>query len=76
MAKMATMSIYGKNNLKIFYPGDNVPIFTKLGMKHRRLSPIILYSNGKPGLTLTYCTARSNCATYAFIWENVTMIDS
>ena len=29
-----------------------------------------------PGLILTYFTARSNFATKAFIWENVTMMDS
>ena len=38
--------------------------------------PIIFCSNDNPGLTLTYFTARSNFATLAFIWENVTMMDS
>ena len=33
-------------------------------------------SNDKPGLTMTYFTARSNFATYAFTWENVAMMDS
>ena len=45
-------------------------------MKHHRLRPIIFGSNDKSGLTLTYFTARSNFATYAFTWENVTMMDS
>ena len=33
-------------------------------------------SNDDPGLILTYFTARSNFAEWAFILENVTMIDS
>ena len=46
----------------------------KLCMKHQR--PFICYSNYDPGLTLGYFIARSNFATKAFIWENVTMMDS
>ena len=76
MTKMAAMPIYGKNTLKIFFPGTSGLISTKLGMKHRRLRPIIFCSNGKPGLTMTYFMARSDFATYAFTWENVTMMDS
>ena len=38
-------------------------IFTKLGMKHRGLLPIIVYINDDPGVTLTYFTARSNLET-------------
>ena len=44
-------------------------------MKHWRLKPIIFCSNDNPGLTMTHFTARSNFATYALIWENVTMMD-
>ena len=76
MAKMVAMPIYGKITLNIFSPGTSGPISTKLGMKHRRLGPIIFCSNDKPGLPLTYFTTRSNFATYAFTWENVTMTDS
>ena len=63
--------------LKIL-PGTSGPISTKLGMtwKHCRLRPIIFCSNDKPGLTLNYFMARSNFATYAFTWENVTVMDS
>ena len=32
MTKMATMPIYGKNPLKIFFCGTGKPISTKLGM--------------------------------------------
>ena len=47
----------------------------KLGMKHQRYKLIIFCSNDNPVLILTYFTARSN-ATSAFIWENVTVMDT
>ena len=75
MTKMAAIPIYCINPLKIF-SGTSGPILTKLSMKHRRLKLIIFCSNDNPGLTLTYFTACSNFATYDFIWENVTMMDS
>ena len=47
-------------------------------MKHQRFKLIIFCSNDNPVLILTYLTftARSNFATSAFIWENVTMMDT
>ena len=60
LTKMAAMPIYGKNPSKIFFSRTSRPIFTKLGMRHRGLQPIIVYSNDDPGATLTYFTARSN----------------
>ena len=45
-------------------------------MKHQRFKLNIFCSNYKPVLILTYFTARSNFATWAFIWENVTMMDT
>ena len=45
-------------------------------MKYHRLKLMIFCTNDNPMLILTYFTARSNFATYAFIWENVTMMDS
>ena len=63
MTKMAAMPIYGKNTLKIFFPGTRWTISTKHGMKHWRLKPIIIGSNDNPGLTMTNFTARSNFAT-------------
>ena len=48
----------------------------KLGMKHERFKLMIFYSNNNPVLILTYFTARSNFATSALIWENVTMMDT
>ena len=46
----------------------------KLGMKHQRFKLITFYLNDNPVLILTYFTARSNFATSAFIWENVTIM--
>ena len=46
----------------------------KLGIKNQRFKLIIFCSN--PVLILTYFIARSNFATSAFIWENVTMMDT
>ena len=63
MTKMAATPIYGKKPLKIFFSRTGGPIFTKLGMKHRGLRPIIVCSNDDPGVTLTYFTARSNFKT-------------
>ena len=71
MTEMAAMRIYGKTPLKVFFPGISGPISMKLGMKHWGIKSIIVNSNGDPELTLTYFTAR-----YAFMWENVTMMDS
>ena len=48
----------------------------KLGMKHQSFKLIIFCSNDNPLLILTYFTAKSNFATSAFIWENVTMMDT
>ena len=45
-------------------------------MKHQIPKPFIVSANYDPGLTLTYFMARSNFATWAFIWENVTMMGS
>ena len=78
MTKMAAMPIYmySTNTETILFPGTSGPILMKLGMKHQRLKLIIFCSNDNPLLILTYFTARSNFATYAFLWENVTMMDS
>ena len=62
MTKMAATPIYGKNPSNIF-SGTGGPIFTKLGMEHRELQPIIVWSNDDYGVPLTYFTARSNLVT-------------
>ena len=67
MTKMAVTPIYGKKPSKIFFRTGG-PILTKLGMEHRGLLPIIVYNiNDDTGVTLTYCTARSNLETKAFL---------
>ena len=48
----------------------------KFGMKRQRSKLIIFCSNDNPVLILTYFTARSNFATSAFIWENLTMMNN
>ena len=63
MTKMAATPKYGKNPSKIFFSRTGGSIFTKLGMLHRGLQPIIVYSNDDPGVTLTYFTPRSNLET-------------
>ena len=63
MIKMAAMPIYGKNHLKVFFPGTSGTISTKLGMFYQGLQSIIICVNYYPGLTLTYFSARSNFET-------------
>ena len=74
MTKMAAMSIYGVNTWKFLFPGTSGSISMKLGMKHQKFKLILFCSIDNPVLILTYCPARSNFATSAFIWKNVTMI--
>ena len=64
------------NFLKILFPGTSWLISMKLGMKHQIFNLITFCSNDNPVLILTYFTARSNFATSAFLWENVTMMDT
>ena len=56
--------------------GTSGSILMKLGMKHHRFKLIIFCSNYNTVLILTYFTASSNFATLAFIWENVTIMDT
>ena len=60
MTNIASVPIYGKRPLKIFFSRTNGPISTKHVMWHRRLLPIKACSNNDPGLTLIYLTARSS----------------
>ena len=75
MIKMAAMSIYGIKSLKNLVT-RNQWVNLKPGMKHQRFKLIIFCLNDKTVLILTYFTARSNCATLAFKWLTVTMIDT
>ena len=69
VTKMAAKPIYGKKTSKIFFSRTGGPIFTKLGMLHQGLQPIINCSNDDPGVTLTYFTAKSNLCNIGFSIE-------
>ena len=62
MTKMTAMPLplYGKNTIKVFFPGITGSILMKLCMKHQRPKHFIICANYDPGLTLTYFTARLN----------------
>ena len=76
MTKMTDMPIYGKNTLKTYFAGTTEQILMKLCMKHQRPNRFIICAIYDTGLTSIYFTTRSNIATKAFTWENVTMMDS
>ena len=76
MTKMAALTMYDKNSKKKNVSRTSGSISMKLGMKHQRFKLIIFCSNDNPVLIRTYFTERSNFATSAFIWENVTMMDT
>ena len=66
---------YMIKTLKICFSGTKRSMTLKLGMDHRVLEYYQVCSNDDPGLTLTYCTARSNLVPYAFVWEKGKTID-
>ena len=76
MTKMASMPMYGINSKKNLVFRTIGLTSMKLDMKHQTFKLIIFCSNDNPGLIWTYLTARSNFATSAFIWENVTTMDT
>ena len=75
MTKMATMPIYGKNPVKIFFSETSRLMTLQLCVQHLRLRHKQFYTNDDPGLTLTFCRARSDLFFNAFIWENVKTVD-
>ena len=74
MIKVAATPIYGKT-LKIFFSGTKRPMTLKVDMQHQVLEYYQVCSNDAPGLMLTYFTAMSNLAPYAFVWEKVKTMD-
>ena len=74
MTKMATMSIYGKRPLKSSW--NQWAYFNETWYVAWGHNPTIVCSNDNPRLTLSCLTAMSNFATFAFIWENVIIMDS
>ena len=74
MTKMATMPMYGKIPYKSSpKPASRFP--RNLVCSIRDSSPSNFCSNDDPGVTLTYFTARSNLAIYAFLREKVKAVD-
>ena len=43
-------------------------------MMHQRPKPFIVCPNYDPGLTLTYFSARSNLATWAFLIKQIVVL--
>ena len=68
VTKMATMPIYGKNSINIFFSGTKRPLALGLGMQHWGCGPYQACTNDESRLTLTYFMARSNLMPNAFIW--------
>ena len=70
MTKMAAMSIYGKNPLKLLLQN---PKAGDLGTWYVAFTwgcgAYQVCSNDDPKLTLTYLTSRSNLLLNAFKWE-------
>ena len=67
MTNMATMPIYGKNSLNLFFSGTKRPLAFGLGMYDWGCGPYQISTNDESRLTLTYLMARSNLIPYAFI---------
>ena len=68
MMKMASIHIYGKNCLKIFFSRTVSQMTLKLGRKQKGLESYKNFINDS-GLTLIYFTTRSNLVPKAFEWE-------
>ena len=66
---------YGKNASKIFFSGIDGQIYSKFGMFHWGLQPIIVCSYDDLWMTLTYFTARSILETKAFRWKKAKTMD-
>ena len=69
MTNMATMPIYGKNSLNLFFSGTKRPLSLGLGMYDWGCGLYQVSTNDESRLTLTYLMARSNLIPYAFIWR-------
>ena len=69
MTNMATMPIYGKNSLNLFFSGTKRPLTLGLGMKERGCGPYKVSTNDESRLTVTYFMVRSNLILNAFIWR-------
>ena len=74
MAKMAAIPIYGKSMNNLLFWNQKADESENLyAASGARVLPSCL--NDEPGLTLTYCTARSNLVPCAFVWEKIKTMD-
>ena len=75
MTNMATMAIYGKNPLKILFPGTSGIISIKLGMWHQGLWPIIM-SKFLLWVDLDLFFGKVKFCNLCFYIKNLTVMDS
>ena len=69
MTNMATMPIYGKNVLNLFFSGTKRQSALGLGMFDQGCGPYQVSTNDESRLTLTYFMAGSNLNPNAYIWR-------
>ena len=69
--KMATMLIYGKNPLNIFFSGTKRQIAFGLGLEHWGCGPYQVCTKDESMFTLTHFMARSNLILNALYWKNL-----
>ena len=67
MTDMATIPIYGKNSLNLFFSDTKRPLAVGLGMKYWGCEPYQVCTNDESSLTLIYFMATSNLIPNAFI---------
>ena len=72
---MASLSIYGKKTLKNLLLWNQRTDFHELWYVAQGILAHIFCSHYDPGMTLTYFTARSNFATWAFMQEKIKMME-
>ena len=68
MTEIATMPIYGKNSLNIFFSGTKRPMALGFVMYHWGCGHYQICTNDESRLTLTYFMARTNLIPNAFIF--------
>ena len=73
MTKMAAMPIYGINTLNILVSRNQWVYFDETWYEASEIQAHYIYF---VQMRTTYFTAMSNFATSAFIWENVSVMDT
>ena len=73
MTKMATIPIYGKKHLNIFFSGTKRPMALGLCMQHCGCRPYLICTNDESRLTLTYFIAMSTLIANASYGKNLEM---